>query len=1145
MTEVEFCLLGPVLVRSSGAVIPVPGGKLRAALAVLLLNQGRAVSMEILAETLWGAEPPPAARATTRNHMMRLRKALGAEGGRITTQSHGYRILVDASEVDVSLFESRLSTARKAARKESWDIAAGQARDALALWRGEPLADVDSELLTLREVPRLAELRLQALETRISADLHMGRHADLISEIQHLASAHPVREQLHADLMLALYRAGRQAEALAAYQRARDFLVEEIGSEPGTTLREMHQRILAADPALIVSESVTLAETGALVRVAGDAAPAPAAAEVRYSLPPDTVAFTGRSEELDQITAAVTGAAGPSGVVMVGAIDGMPGVGKTALAVHVAHLLSGRFPDRQLFIDLHAHTPGREPLAAEDVLAGLLAASGVDPRFVPRDLDERAAVWRDRMAGQRVLLVLDNADSSAQVAPLLPGGGECVVLVTSRRHLGDLPGAVVPVLLDVLSAARAEEMFTRLAPRAAADPAGVAEVTRLAGFLPLAVSLLARVFARHRSWTLADLAAETRAGLLTLTAEHQSIAAAFEVSYRHLDLARRRFFDLLGLHPGTTIDCYAAAALAGVGPDEAGRLLDSLHGEGLLTETGHRRYGMHDLLRRYARDHASADPDREQALGRLLDYYQYTATVTQERLARQSRPGLSPDMPAALAATPALENAGHALAWARIERDSLLACLDHVTRAGQHARVITLAGGLAELLCRDGPWTEAITRHAIAVQSARHLGDRLGQAGALTYLGEVRRLTGDHLGAAGDLEQALAIYRDLGGLLGQANAICGLADVRRMTSDYQGAAGDLEQALAIYRDLGDLLGQAYALRGLGDVLRLTSDYQGAAGDLEQALAIYRDLGNRRGQANALNNLGNVRRMMGDYPGAARDMEKALAICGEIGDRIGQAGALSNLGEVRRLTGDYLGAAGDLEQALVIYHDIGSRLGEANALSYLGEVRRLTGDYLAAAGDQERALAIYCDLGSRLGQANALNNLGEVRRITGDYQGAAAGLEKALAICREIGYRLGEAVAFRNLGAVRRVAGDYLGAAADLEQSVAIYRDIGDREGQAEVLNEIGTLHRVTGSLVDAKAYHQQALELARAIGNALHEAHALAGVGRCASLAGHATHAEPLLRHAYEIFQRMGAADALSVLAELDALTVQTALTEP
>ena len=1045
------------------------------------------------------------ARVTIRNHMMRLRKALGAEGARITTQPHGYRILVNAGEVDVSLFESRLSAARTAVRKESWDSVGCQAREAPALWRGEPLADVDSELLAMREVPRLAELRLQALEMHIKADLHMGQHADVISELQHLASAHPLREQLHADLMLALYRAGRQAEALAAYQRARNFLVEEIGSEPGTGLREMHQRILAADPALIVTESA--GQTGS-------AAPVSAAAEVRYSLPPDTVAFTGRSEELDQITAAVAGAAGPGGVVTVGAIDGMPGVGKTALAVHVAHVLSGRFPDRQLFIDLHAHTPGREPLAAEDALAGLLAAAGVDPRFVPGDLDGRAAMWRDRMAGQRALLVLDNADSSAQVGPLLPGGGECVVLVTSRRHLGDLPGAVVPVLLDVLSAARAEEMFTRLAPRAAADPAGVAEVARLAGFLPLAVSLLARVYARHPSWTLADLAAETRASMLTLAAEKDSVAAAFEVSYRHLGLARRQFFDLLGLHPGITIDSYAAAALAGVGPDEAGRLLDSLHGEGLLTETGYRRYGMHDLLRRYARDHAAADPDRDQALGRLLDYYQHTAALAQERLARQTSPGPHPAAPAALDTAPALENAIQALAWARTERDSLLACLDHVTRVGQHARVIALAGGLAELLYRDGPWTEAITRHAIAVQSARHLSDRLGQASALSYLGEVRRMTGDYLGAAGHLEQALAIYRDLG-KIGSARPTpsAALADVRRMTSDCLAAAGDLEQALAIYRDISDRLGQAYALRGLGDVRRLTSDYLGAAGDLGEALAIYRDLGSRLGQANALNNLGNVRRMTGDYLGAAGDLEQSLAIYREIGDRLGQAGALSNLGEVRRMADDYLGAAGDLEQSLAIYREIGSRLGQANALSYLGEVRRLTGDYLGAAGDQEQSLAIYRDLGSRLGQANALNNLGEVRRMTGDYLGAAGGLEQSLAICREIGYRLGEAVAFRNLGAVRLVTGDYLGAAGDLEQAVAICRDIGDREGQAEALNETGTLHRVTGSLVEAGACHRQALGLARAIGSALHEAHALAGLGRCAAAAGHATHAEPLLRH--------------------------------
>ena len=344
----------------------------------------------------------------------------------------------------------------------------------------------------------------------------------------------------------------------------------------------------------------------ALTEVAGTLSSVASALGIRHSLPPDTAAFTGRNVELERITSAVDFAASGGGVVAIHAIGGMPGAGKTALGVHAAHLLRERFPDRQLFIDLHAHTPGREPVAPRDALAGLLTSTGVDPRFLPGDLDGRAALWRDQMAGQQALLVLDNAASSAQVIPLLPGGRDCLVLVTSRRHLGDLPGAVVPVSLDVLPAGHAAEMFTRLALRSAADPAGVMEVVQLAGFLPLAVSLLARVFSRHPSWTLADLAGETRDSLLTVKAENDTIAAAFDVSYRHLNPARRRFFDLLGLHPGATIDSYAAAALADISPGQAGELLDTLHGEGLVTETGHRRFGMHDLLRRYARDHATA-----------------------------------------------------------------------------------------------------------------------------------------------------------------------------------------------------------------------------------------------------------------------------------------------------------------------------------------------------------------------------------------------------------------------------------------------------------------------------------------------------------------------------------------------------------
>jgi tetratricopeptide (TPR) repeat protein len=655
--------------------------------------------------------------------------------------------------------------------------------------------------------------------------------------------------------------------------------------------------------------------------------------------------------------------------------------------------------------------------------------------------------------------VLDNAASTSQVAPLLPGEGGCLVLVTSRRHLGDLPGLVTQVLLDVLPPPQALEMFTRLAPYAAGSPGEVAEVLELAGFLPLAISLLARLFARHRSWTLADLAAETRQSLLTLTVEHDSIAAAFEVSYRHLDPARQRFFRLLGLHPGATTDGYAASALAGTSLEEATGLLDGLHGEGLLTETGHRRYGMHDLLRRYARDYAAADPaeDTQRALERLLDYYQYTAALAEARLARQTRPGPSLAAPAGRLAVMELEDADRALAWARADRASVLACLDHAIGTGQHARVIALTAGIAGLLRRDGPWADAITRHAAAAQAARRLGDRLGQANALRDLGDVRQLTGDYPAAARALEQALGIYRDLGDQNGQANALSDLGVVGLGTGDYPVAAQVLEQALGIYRDLGDRLGHANALTYLGDVRYLTGDYPAAAQALEQALGIYRDLG----------------------------------------DRLGQATALTYLGDVRQLTGDYTAAARVLELALGIHRDIGNRLGQANALSYLGAVRLGTGDYPGAAQVLEQALSIHRDMGGRRGQANALGRLGAVRMGTGDYTAAAQALDQAL----------------------------------------GIYRDLGDRGGEAEALNRRGTLHRVSGELAQAEGCHRQALDLAHALASSRDEAHALAGLGRCAKAVGHATQAEILLRQALEIFQRISAAEAPDLLAELDAFT--------
>jgi tetratricopeptide (TPR) repeat protein/transcriptional regulator with XRE-family HTH domain len=820
------------------------------------------------------------------------------------------------------------------------------------------------------------------------------------------------------------------------------------------------------------------------------------------TLPRDIASFTGRQEELAELMAAVADAADAGGVVRIHAIGGMAGVGKTAFAVHAAHRLADRFPGGQIFLALHGHTPGQQPVDPADALAGLLLTAGVAPAQIPSGLAARMALWRDRLAGRKLLLVLDDAVGSAQVLPLLPGTGGSLVLVTSRRQLSALEDATA-VSLDTLPAGDAAGLLVRLAGRpglGAGDP-GMAEITGLCGYLPLAIGMVARQLRHHPAWTpigrAADLAA-ARDRLDLMATENLSVAAAFDLSYEDLDPDLRRLFRRLALHPGTQIDEHAAAALDGTGLAAARRGLEALYDQHLLTEPAPGRYRMHDLIREHARVLADRlDPDPELATARLLDYYQRAAARAAALTARQTRPGGTGAQDAPPAAIPAFADSEQALTWARAERASLLACLDHVTSVGQHVRVIALTAALAGFWRNDGPWADAIIRHQAAVQAARHLGDRLGQANALSDLGEVRRLTGNSPAAAQDLEQSLAIYRELGDRLGQANALSDLGEVRRQTGDYLPAVRALEQALAIYRELGDRLGQAGTLNHLGLVRRLTGDYPAAAGAQEQALAIYRELGDRLGQANALSSLGDVRRLTDDYPAAARDLEQALAIFRDLGNQLGQANALNYLGDVRRHAGDYPAAARDLEQALAIFRSLGNQLGQANALNYLGDIRRHTGDYPAAARAHEQALAIFSDLGNRMGQANALNYLGDVRRHTGDYPAAARAHEQAL----------------------------------------AMYRDLGSQGGEAEALNAIGTLYRVSGDLAQAEGYHQQALDLARAIANSWDEAHALAGLGRCALAASHATQAAALLHQALEIFNRIGAAEAPDLLAELDALT--------
>ncbi|MGD0064171.1 MAG: tetratricopeptide repeat protein [Streptosporangiaceae bacterium] len=776
------------------------------------------------------------------------------------------------------------------------------------------------------------------------------------------------------------------------------------------------------------------------------------AAAAARALPRDVASFTGRERELLQLVDGVSRAAGPDGAAGIYSIGGMAGIGKTTLAVHAAHQLAERFPDGQVFLPLDGHTPGHLPVDPADALASLLQICGVAAGQIPERLEARTALWRDHLAGKQMLLLLDDASGHEQVRPLLPGTAGSLVLITSRRHLTALED-VQSVSLDIFSREEAAKLLVRLAGRPGLDPgdSAVEKITELCGWLPLAIGLLGRQLHHHPAWTAANLATELAAArerLGLMEAENQSVAAAFDLSYRDLAPEQQQLFRRLSLHPGTDIDRYAATALNGTDLTSARHHLNALYDHYLLAEPAHGRYRLHDLIREHARAKAATDPPSEgaAAIGRLVGYYLRTAAVTEGRLARQPQIRPAPARPSsAPIAVPDLADYAKALSWARTERANLLACLDHATRTGQHAQVVALSASMATLLRQDGPWTEAITRHTAAVHSAQCVGDQPGHANALSNLGNALYLTGDYRGAAKMLDAALDIYRHLGDLLGQGNALNLLGTVRYTTGDGPGATKALGAALDIYGDLGDLLGQANALNRLGAIRQETGNYPGAAEAQEQALDIYREIGHQLGQANALNHLGTTRSLTGDYPGAARAQEEALDIYRDLGDRLGQANALTDLGEVNRRTHIYEDAAQTLEAALDIYHDLGDRLGAADALTYLGAVRRETGDHQGAIETLDAALSTCRDLGNRWGQAKALNELGALHQVRNDIDQAETCHQQALDVARGSDSAWNEAHALAGLARCALATGRITEAKAIMRQAWEIFLRIGSVE----------------------------------------------------------------------------------------------------
>ena len=810
---------------------------------------------------------------------------------------------------------------------------------------------------------------------------------------------------------------------------------------------------------LFVAVARGRAQSSEMLSVGPDPAPGSFAAAASRSLPRDIASFTGRQAELARLLDEIDIPAA-AGIIDIWMIDGMAGIGKTALAVHAAHKLADRFPDGQFFLQLHAHTRGQKPVDPADSLMSLLLTAGLSVQQIPPSLEARAARWRDQVAGKKVLLVLDDAGSHEHVAPLLPGGGGSLVLITSRRRLTAVQDAAV-ISLDPLRPDEATALLTRLAGRSEIKPdsAAAMELTRQCAYLPLAIGMLASQLRHHPAWAADQLAADlaqARDRLAVMRAENVSVAAAFDLSYQDLSPGGQRLFRRLGLVPGPMVDAYAAAALDDTSPDEARSGLVELYDQHLLTEPGPGRYQLHDLLRNHASALAAFDDSEKSgaALRRLLDYYLYTAAAADRLIARRPPSGTT-SMAATPYAVPRLASRPDAEAWLSNERANLEAAIRHAAASGYPVHSVWIPAHLAAFLATHGYWDQAFSVHQAAASIAATTGDEAGHATALHNLSLAHLLIGDYPAAIRAQQEALGLNRALGAETSQIDSLNVLGRAYTAIDDSAAGAASAAEALSRARTADDRLGQADALRVLGSNAEGAGDYPAAVDRLAEAVGLYRELGDQLGTAFALAELGVVRQRMGDYREATRALTEALTLCRALGEDRYAGEALARLGGVYRLTGDYQAAASALHQALDVLRDLNAPHPKLQALSELGALQYRTGEHEAAATSLTHALKLAREVGDRQGQAYILNHLGAVQAHT---VGAADGLachRRALATAREISCPLEEADALAGIGRCHLQAGDTATGIACLQQSLGIYQRIGspaEREIQ-QILNK--------------------------------------------------------------------------------------------
>lgn len=959
----QFGLLGPLMaVDDAGHQITLAGGRQKALLACLLTHPNTPVSREALIDTVWGDEQAPGSVTMLRSALMRLRHALGPEvAARIVACPPGYVIHVEVSELDVLRFEALCRDASAALRTGAWATAADTAAEALALWRGEPLLDVPVHGLGTQVTARYEQLRLQALEDQAEADLARGRHEHLVQPLRDLVAASPLRERFHAQLMLVLARCGRRAEALEVYQHARHLLVEQLGIEPGPDLRRIQEQIL-------VDESEPRRVRAASADEQGDnpsAEPLPTDHQVLTDdnhgehpqipvprqLPAASAWFTGRAPELAALTRALDSVTNSTGrTVMISAIAGTGGIGKTWLAMHWAYQHLDQFPDGQLFVDLHGFGPVEQPVAPHSAVRGFLDALGIGADRIPVDLDAQSALYRSSVAGKRMLIMLDNAADATQVVPLLPGGSTCTVLVTSRRYLASLVTghSAHHLRLDVLSEVDARQLLAaRLGvERVADEPEAVQTLLTCCRGYPLALSIVIGRALAHPEFPLSALAAELADDASALDALDDSDSAAslpavLSWSVRALTEDQARMFALLGIAPGPDLSLAAAASLGALPEGQVRGVLRELEHASLVYQHVPGRYRMHDLIRLYAADTAQrclAEEEREMALRRVIDFYTQTAHAV-ARVLNPHSPLIQHDPPApAVRPQIVLDTAG-AFAWFAAEHLVLLAAQHTAASRGWHAIVWQLAWAMDTFHFRRGYCHDGLATWLVALDAAAHLPEPTARIHAHRRLGGAYAALGRHEEGIGQLLQALALAEHHRDRDQQARTHVRLAWALAQHGEFRPAAEHASQARDLFRALGQQLEEADALNAMGWYTAQLGEFGAARTHCLAALGLCQRQDNPHGEAEILDSLGYIAHHTDRHRQAIAYYQGALSLFRALGDNYQSADTLDKLGHPCAAAGEHEHACTVWREALQLYREQGRDTNAGRVRHQLDELEQ--------------------------------------------------------------------------------------------------------------------------------------------------------------------------------------------------------------